>query len=69
MNKSDFLFAMPNFLGGISRVLDLGSTLNLYNESESAEKADYRAIASDWKITGDDLRRALNEQRKHRGKS
>lgn len=63
MNKSDFLFALPSFWGGIARTLDIGSTLNVYNESKSAEEADSRAIESDWHVTGEDIRRAMDEWR------
>lgn len=66
MNKSDFLFAMPDFLGGVSRVLDLGSTMNIYNDSDSPEEADYKAMSSDWQVTGDDIRRALDEFKEDR---
>lgn len=62
MGRSDFLFARPSFMSGMARAIDIGSTLNIYNESESPEMADYRAIKSDWQVVGDDIRRAVNEQ-------
>ena len=56
MNKySSRLFAMPNFIGGIARVLDLGSTLNTYNVFSSEQEADYTALSRDWEIVGSDI--------------
>ena len=58
---SDFLFATPSMLGGISKMLDFGATSNIYNGSNTAAEADYRAIKSDWTAVGDDIRMALDE--------
>ena len=60
MNQTDFLFARPSFIGGMASVLDLGVTLVTYNESKTTEEADTLAIKTDWKITGDDIRSAMN---------
>lgn len=51
-----FLFAEPSFLGGMASALDIGGTLVVYNESRSAQEADFRAVASDWAVTGKDIR-------------
>jgi hypothetical protein len=32
-SKSMLLFAMPSFIGGAARVLDLGGTFDVYNDS------------------------------------
>ena len=61
MNRSDFLFATPSFLGGMASVLDLGTTLVVYNESTTIEEADARAIATDWRVTGNDIRSAIKQ--------
>ena len=45
MNRTDFLFANPTFIGGLASVLDLGSTMVVYNESPSIEVADARAMS------------------------
>lgn len=58
------LFAMPSFFRGAARVLDLGCTLNVYNESKSEAEADFSAIASDWAQVGSDIFSAM-EQHKH----
>ena len=58
---SDFLFARPSLLGGISRLLDLGGTLKTYNYSPSEELADLTSMSQDWKAVGSALRKALEE--------
>ena len=54
-----FLFAAPSFLHGFASAMDLGGTLVEYNVSSTAQEADMRAIASDWAITGKDIRAAI----------
>ena len=53
------LFANPNFLRGVARVLDIGGTLNVCNDSQSTEDADRKAISSDWNAIGFYLSEAL----------
>ena len=53
------LFATPSLIRGAARVLDLGSTFDVYNESASAEEADYRALQSDWQQVGLDISGAM----------
>ncbi|MCG6534491.1 MAG: hypothetical protein L7F78_07335 [Syntrophales bacterium LBB04] len=53
-----FLFASPSFLQGFGSAMDLGATLVEYNQSTTPQEADARAIASDWAVTGKDIRRA-----------
>jgi len=57
---SQLLFARPSFLEGVSRILDLGCTLDEYNRSLSGEMADAKAIASDWHAVGQDLQNAID---------
>lgn len=45
---------------GMARIMDLGATLVVYNDSLSIEEADKRALNSDWRAVGDDLRSAMN---------
>jgi hypothetical protein len=59
MDRSDFLFATPSFIGGMSSVLDLGATLVVYNEAPSRDIADKWAIRSDWVVSGEDIRSAM----------
>ena len=56
---TDYLFAKPNFVGGMARALDLGGTLSVYNESATPESADSLAMKSDWEMVGADLVEAL----------
>ncbi len=58
------LYATPSFLEGIARVMDIGDTLTEYNTSENGAEADARALGSDWKAVGDDLRAAIAQYRK-----
>ncbi len=58
-----FLFANPSILEGMSRVLDIGATLNEYNVSLSPEEADCAAIRSDWEAVASDIRSAMEKQR------
>ena len=53
---STHLFSTPSGLSGVGRFFDFGATFDVYNNSESEEAADERAIFADWKAVGDDLR-------------
>ena len=57
--RTSRLFAMPSFIRGIARVLDMGSTLNKYNDSPNGDTADCRALQDDWCQIGDELRDVL----------
>ena len=58
---------LPNFLLGIAAVLDIGSTISVYNIKDTAEEVDCKAIASDWESTGKDLTNGLMEFRNKYG--
>ena len=61
-HKNDYtglLYSEPSFLEGFGRVLDIGGTSDEYNESLTADEADYIAIASDWSAVGADLYRSI----------
>ncbi len=60
---SFFLFAMPSFLGGVARLLDLGGTFNSYNEGVSPEEADTVATYVDWLTVGNDIQFAISRIR------
>lgn len=61
MGKTDFLFARPSFLEGVARAIDLGSTLQVYNTSDTPEQADRRALTEDFVVVGEDMREAIRE--------
>jgi len=56
--RSDFLFAQPSFWSGLGRWLDLSGRFDFYNISPDGETADALASYSDWRIVGQELRRA-----------
>lgn len=56
--RSDFLVARPSFWSGVGRLLDLWGKFDAYNTSETTDEADMRALYSDWRVTGQDLRDA-----------
>ena len=64
-----FLFANPNFISGMARVLDIGSTLTEFNSTFYPEVADYYAIKSDWINVGSDIKAALNKYGEEKEKS
>lgn len=62
MNKlTGFLYARPSLIEGISRLIDFGNTLQVYNSSLSPEQADFLALSSDWYVIGDDLKLAMDK--------
>lgn len=62
---SNFLFARPSFIEGVSRIFDLGGTLSVYNRCETGEDADCWAIWSDRCAIGSDLQSAAQELEVH----
>ncbi|MBI1739602.1 MAG: hypothetical protein HYR57_01780 [Candidatus Koribacter versatilis] len=63
MNKarSGFLFAMPSFVSGAARLLDLYCLYDSYNSSSTEREADYKAMLSDWRIVGQDILCAMKQ--------
>jgi hypothetical protein len=59
---STFLFASPSFFEGMSRVLDMGATLDLYNSSLTGKQADFWALYNDWRAVGRDIRQVEIEE-------
>ena len=58
---SDFLFARPTFISGIGAIIDLGGTMEMFNESSSPEEADYLALKNDWCVIGKDISNAMSQ--------
>src|ERR1035437_2126083 len=56
---SDFLFAQPSFWSGVARCLDIGRGFDMYNFSPTDELADARALFADWKMVGQEIKKAL----------
>jgi hypothetical protein len=59
-DDTGFLYANPGFWQGAASVIDMGATLVEFNSSPTTQEADVRAIASDWAITGKELKRAMD---------
>jgi len=59
--RSGRLFARPSFLEGYGRAMDIGATLNEYNQNQTPEEADAAAIRSDWQAVGDSIEFALDK--------
>lgn len=58
------LFARPSFVEGMGRAIDFGGTLQTYNDSETTDEADHRALSSDWRMIGRDIKAAICEHDK-----
>ena len=58
--KTDFLTPESSFLVGMGTCLNIQGNYFTYNTSESSLEADERAIGTDWKIIGNDLRNAIS---------
>ena len=60
-NRTGRLFAGPSFIEGSSRVLDILGNQDIYNEDQTPEEADAKALFSDWASVGDHLILASEE--------
>jgi len=67
-HNSDFLFARPSFVGGIARILDLGGTMKIYNNSPTGEIADMIALGSDWRAVANELIDSITQHETSHGK-
>jgi hypothetical protein len=54
-NNTTFLFARPSFIEGVARVLDLGGTMQVYNDCKTEKEADLKALKKDWQAVGEDI--------------
>lgn len=64
--EQDFfrLYPLPSFVEGFARAIDLGGTMNRYNNSSSDAEADMKAITSDWENVVFDLRKAYEMEKR-----
>jgi hypothetical protein len=60
-DDTNFLFADPSFVAGMAAAIDIGGTLIEYNNSRNEPEADLRAMASDWAVTGKDIRTGVEK--------
>ena len=59
--RPDFLFAMPSWVSGVARTLDLVAQFDSYDESPTGKIADAKALFSDWRIVGETLASAMRD--------
>ena len=58
--RSDFLFPDNDFRKGMGSVLNIGGGYFQYSYSNSGIEADIRAIANDWGVVGNDMRKSID---------
>ena len=56
---SDYLFARPSLFSGIARLFDFWGLYDSYNVNRSPGRADAKALYSDWRTVGYDVRNAI----------
>ncbi len=61
-NHTDFLFTTPSYLTGAATVFNLNGNFYEYNSCESGEEADEIAIANDFMIVGNDLKKVIDQK-------
>lgn len=61
MSPTYRLFAMPSWLAGVARCLDLAGTFarHSYRDCGTPAQADFAAIAADWQVVGQDIASAI----------
>jgi len=57
--RTDFLTPASSYLTGLGSCLNIAGNYYEYNVSKSESKADEKAIYMDWKMVGNDLRKAM----------
>jgi hypothetical protein len=59
---TDYLFARPSFWEGVARIFDFAGTLNTYNTVDNPNLADYIALANDWAMIAQDMKKVIGEE-------
>jgi len=54
-HRTDFLFPRASFLTGAGSVLNVAGNYFTFKYSSSGEKADAKALLSDWGVIGQDI--------------
>ena len=67
--QTSYLYAIPSFLGGMAHTLDVGGTLQVYNENETPAEADTKALRNDWESVGNDLLDSMIEYGKEKAEA
>lgn len=64
--ETAFLFSTTNFFRGIGSAFNITGDFYTFNTSNSPEEADAKALRSDWKNVGNDIKKAKKEfEKKH----
>lgn len=58
---SSLLYAELGAVRSMGSAIDMGATMTTYNLSPTEQDADSVAIATDWHVVGNELRKAMNE--------
>jgi hypothetical protein len=53
------LFAMPSYLSGFARTLDIAGLFDSYNRSDTPAQADFDALRADFRAIAEDFKAAL----------
>lgn len=61
------LFAVPDFMEGITMALDVAHTMPEFNANSDGDLADQLALASDWRAIVQDMENAFAEVKKSIG--
>lgn len=56
---TEHLYARPSLLSGMARLFDFWGFFDRYNSSPTSRAADAKAIYSDWRAVGSDLRHVI----------
>ena len=62
-SATDFLTPSSSFVIGAGSAFSLAGNYFEFNRSRTPAEADARALSSDWKITGEDIARAVVRER------
>lgn len=57
--STDFLFAKQSFIRGVSSLGNLSGDV-IVNDSVDENEADTKAIAMDWRMIGNDIKKAID---------
>jgi hypothetical protein len=69
LKRTDFLLPKNDFFVGLGTIMNISGNYFKYNTSETAEEADKKALASDWFMVGQDIKKAKsNFEKLHKDK-
>ena len=58
--RPDFLVAIPSWLSGAARSLDVAGIFDEYNDGRTVEEADAKALFCDWRLIGETVFAAMS---------